>query len=162
MFTAAGDRVPGPRSFALIEPVQFPWRAAIDAIEEVGSQDSFRTSMDLSRAGLICGPSSGFNYTGTFPHSQHRYTYQPNHAIGLCQFLSKRKAAGTLSELAGPNGEIKCVFLCCDLPYQYIPDYFEKLDTTYFPSITNEHLTKVDLYNNYYTLEQEARISTLR
>ncbi|KUJ13622.1 putative cysteine synthase B [Mollisia scopiformis] len=135
VFTAAGDRVPGPRSYALIEPVKFPWRAAIDAIEEVGSKDSFSLSMDLSRAGLICGPSSGFNLKG------------------LYQFLSRRKAADTLQDLAGPAGDIKCVFLCCDLPYQYMSDYFDKLDSSCFPPITNEHLTRVDLYNNYYDLE---------
>lgn len=63
--TAPGDRVPGPRSYALLEPVtQFPWRDAIDSIEEVGSVDAYNLSMRLSREGLICGPSSGFNLQG--------------------------------------------------------------------------------------------------
>jgi cysteine synthase len=62
--TAAGDRVPGPRSFALLAPVKFPWREAVDAIEEVGSKDAFSLSLQLSREGLICGPSSGFNLKG--------------------------------------------------------------------------------------------------
>ncbi|RDL35205.1 putative cysteine synthase B [Venustampulla echinocandica] len=131
VFTAVGDRVPGPRPYSLMEPVKFPWRAAIDAMEEVGSTDSFGISMKLSRAGIICGPSSGFNLKG------------------LCQFLSKRKEAGTLRDLASPNGDINCVFICCDLPYQYLNDYFDKLDSTWFPQIHNRHLTEVDLYNNY-------------
>jgi cysteine synthase len=63
--TAAGDRVPGPRSFALLAPVEFPWRDSVDAVEEVGSKDAFGLSLQLCREGLICGPSSGFNLQGT-------------------------------------------------------------------------------------------------
>ncbi|KAF4624026.1 hypothetical protein G7Y89_g14148 [Cudoniella acicularis] len=136
VFTAVGDRVPGPRPFSLMEPVKFPWKAATDAREDVGSTDSFGISMQLSRAGLICGPSSGFNLKG------------------LCQFLVKRKAAGTLKDLASPNGDINCVFICCDLPYQYLNDYFDKLDSTWFPQIHNRHLTEVDLYNNYEEVKE--------
>lgn len=62
--TKAGDRVPGPRSFALMSPVEFPWREAVDVMEEVGSYDSYSLSLELSREGLICGPSSGFNLQG--------------------------------------------------------------------------------------------------
>lgn len=36
----------------------------VDAIEEVDTQDSYATSMDLSRAGIIGGPSSGLGYKG--------------------------------------------------------------------------------------------------
>jgi cysteine synthase A len=100
-------------------PVEFPWRAAIDTFEEVGERDSFSLSMKLSREGLICGPSSGFNLQG------------------LCQYLERRKVEGTLHELANESGEIPCVFLCCDLPYQYMGEYFDKLDSSCFPPIQN-------------------------
>ncbi|KAB2574468.1 Rhodanese-like protein [Lasiodiplodia theobromae] len=126
--TAAGDRVPGPRSYALMSPVTFPWRDAIDTMEEVGSTESYTLSLALSREGLVCGPSSGFNLQG------------------LYQFIEKRKAAGTLSELADESGEIHCVFLCCDLPYQYINEYFTKLDASNFHPINNQRLTAVDPY----------------
>ncbi|KAH7057434.1 tryptophan synthase beta subunit-like PLP-dependent enzyme [Macrophomina phaseolina] len=126
--TAAGDRVPGPRSYALMSPVTFPWRNAIDTMEEVGSSEAYALSLALTREGLVCGPSSGFNLQG------------------LYQFLEKRKAAGTLSELADQNGEISCVFLCCDLPYQYINEYFDKLDASQFHPIVHQRLTAVDLY----------------
>jgi hypothetical protein len=76
--------------------------------------------MHLTREGLICGPSSGINLQG------------------LLNFLEKQKCAGKLSELAGKDGEIHCVFLCCDLPYQYIDEYFQKLGEECFPSIENE------------------------
>ena len=62
--TAAGDRVPGPRSFALMAPVKFPWRATVNSVEDVGSEDSYKLSLELSRVGLICGPSSGLNLKG--------------------------------------------------------------------------------------------------
>ncbi|KAE8355074.1 tryptophan synthase beta subunit-like PLP-dependent enzyme [Aspergillus coremiiformis] len=126
--TAPGDRVPGPRSFALMKPVEFPWKSAVDVIEEVNSPDSFSLSLDLCRGGIVCGPSSGFNLKGLF------------------QMLGKRKIAGTLPELAGPDGSIHCVFLCCDLPYQYIGEYFQKLDSDKFHPIQNAGLAKVDLY----------------
>ncbi|KAK8197429.1 putative cysteine synthase B [Phyllosticta capitalensis] len=126
--TAAGDRVPGPRSLALMSPVEFPWRKAIDALEEVGSVDSYALSLALTRQGLICGPSSGFNLKG------------------LYQFLEKRKQEGTLKDLANEDGEIHCVFLCCDLPYQYVGEYFEKLDSSHFHPIVDARLGAVDKY----------------
>lgn len=139
--TAAGDRVPGPRSHALLAPVEFPWKSSIDHIEEVGSHDSYSLSLDLCRQGIVCGPSSGFNLQG------------------LYNLVEKRKAAGTLAELAGPDGEIHCVFLCCDLPYQYINEYFDKLGDKYFPAIHNEALTKVDLYRYDDRWEKEAPVA---
>ncbi|RWQ99005.1 tryptophan synthase beta subunit-like PLP-dependent enzyme [Paecilomyces variotii] len=126
--TAAGDRVPGPRSYALLAPVEFPWRKAVDSIEHVGSYDSFRLSLELIREGLLCGPSSGFNLQGLF------------------QFIEKRKKDGNLHELAGEDGEIHCVFLCCDLPYQYVDEYFDKLGEEHFRPIVNENLVGVDKY----------------
>lgn len=118
--TAPGDRVPGPRSYALMRPVEFPWKEAVDTIEEVGSLESYTLSLNLCREGLICGPSSGFNLQGLF------------------QALEKRKAEGTLSDLSGSDGKTHCVFLCCDLPYQYIGEYFQKLGDEQFPPIRNE------------------------
>ncbi|KAF7442052.1 CysK Cysteine synthase [Pyrenophora tritici-repentis] len=126
--TAAGDRVPGPRSLALLSPVEFPWRDSVDAIEEVGSKDAFSLSLKLSREGLVCGPSSGFNLQG------------------LLNYLAKLKAAGTLSKLAGPYGIIDCAFVCCDLPYPYLDEYFDKLGDASFHPIRNQNLAAVDLY----------------
>lgn len=120
MCTAAGDRVPGPRSHALLAPVLFPWKSAVDHIEEVGSHDSFALSLELCRHGLVCGPSSGLNLEG------------------LYQFLEKQKSGAGVAQLAGPDAEIHCVFLCCDLPYQYIDEYFAKLGDEHFPMIHNE------------------------
>jgi cysteine synthase len=118
--TAPGDRVPGPRSYALLAPVEFPWRDAVDHVEHIGSHDSFTLSLKLCRNGIVCGPSSGFNLQGLF------------------NLIEKRKAEGTLSELAGEDGLVNSVFLCCDLPYQYLEEYFAKLGKESFPAIQNE------------------------
>ncbi|OJZ84252.1 hypothetical protein ASPFODRAFT_48255 [Aspergillus luchuensis CBS 106.47] len=126
--TAPGDRVPGPRTFALMQVQEFPWREALDVHEEVSSYDAFSLSLDLCREGVVCGPSSGLSLKG------------------LYQMLEKRKMAGTLRQLAGPDGSIHCVFLCFDLPYQYVGDYFEKLGPERFPPIRNQNLVGVDLY----------------
>ena len=69
--TVPGDRVPGPRAYALLAPIDFHWKEAVDSIEEVGSSDSYRLSMLLSREGLICGPSSGFNLQGLKSLDKH-------------------------------------------------------------------------------------------
>ncbi|KAK7414820.1 hypothetical protein QQX98_006335 [Neonectria punicea] len=139
--TAPGDRVPGPRSHALLAPVKFPWRSAVDHIEHVGSYDSYALSLKLCRQGLVCGPSSGFNLKG------------------LYQFIEKREAEGTLKDLRGEDNEVHCVFLCCDLPYQYIDEYFSKLDQKHFPEIHNELLTDVDLYRYDESWEQSPESS---
>ena len=77
--------------------------------------------MFLSREGLIAGPSSG--------EALH----------GLLNYLQKIKNLGKLKDLADPvTGEISCVFICCDLPYQYMEGYFQKLSEDEFPPIYNE------------------------
>lgn len=133
--TAAGDRVPGPRSFALLSPVEFPWRDSVDAIEEVGSKDAFGLSLKLCREGLICGPSSGFNLQGIANGDLITIWLT---CSGLFNYLGKRKAAGTLKEIAGPYGLINCAFICCDLPYQYVDEYFDKLGDASFHPIHNQ------------------------
>ncbi|KAI5791566.1 tryptophan synthase beta subunit-like PLP-dependent enzyme [Pyronema domesticum] len=125
--TAVGDRVPGPRARDLLAPT-FPWKEHIDTLWDVTSPPSYQQSMNLTRNGLICGPSSGMNLAG------------------LLDFLAFRKAEGTLKDLAGENGDVHCVFLVCDLPYQYVNEYFDKLGEECFPPIINQQLHNVDLY----------------
>jgi cysteine synthase len=77
--------------------------------------------MQLSREGIICGPSSG------------------EALCGLLNYLQKAKDAGTLQDLAEEyTGDISCVFICCDLPYQYMDGYFQKLGEEKFPPIYNK------------------------
>ncbi|EEU39405.1 uncharacterized protein NECHADRAFT_94346 [Fusarium vanettenii 77-13-4] len=126
--TNAGERVPGPREYSLMGEVEFPYLAAHDALEEVGATDSYSLSLDLTRQGIVCGPSSGFTLKGLF------------------QRIEKFKQEGRLSQLAGPDGEIHCVFMCSDLPFQYLSEYFEKLGPGKFSPIRNQRLRNIDLY----------------
>ncbi|KAG8796383.1 hypothetical protein FRC12_024559 [Ceratobasidium sp. 428] len=135
--TAPNDRVPGPRSYSLLEPVTwFPWRDAIDAMEEVTSPEAFEYSLDLCRNGLLVGPSSGMAM------------------LGLFKFFDRTmKEKGTLDHLRNEDGEIPCVFICCDGPFQYIREYYEKLDESHFLPIRNSELLDVDPYA--YNLDWE-------
>lgn len=121
MCNPVGDPIPGPRTLPLVEMCDFPWKQTVDAVEIVKSVDAYRLSMSLSQEGLICGPSSGMNLKG------------------LYKFLQNAKQNGELHKYADPNTrEISCVFVCCDLPYQYLDGYFARLEEEDFPSVTNQ------------------------
>ncbi|SPO04650.1 uncharacterized protein DNG_07335 [Cephalotrichum gorgonifer] len=127
VFNVFGDPTPGPRHFHGFHTCGFPWKGIVDTRLEVASADAYRMSMRLSREGLIAGPSSG------------------EALQGLIQYIAQMKEAGQLSELADETtGEISCVFTCSDLPYQYLPGYFERLGKDEFPPIENEILLQCD------------------
>ncbi|CAE6483475.1 unnamed protein product [Rhizoctonia solani] len=128
VFTAPGDRVPGPRPIDLVQTVDLPWQEVIDAAEHVLSKDSYRISLELCRQGLLVGPSSGLSLQG------------------LYQYLEKAKRNGELDSLRADDGNVYCAFICCDQPYQYISDYFTKLEPSCFPPIHNTELLDKDLY----------------
>lgn len=78
-------------------------------------------SMQLSREGLIAGPSSG------------------EALKGLLDYIGALRKEGKLAGVADPKtGEVSCVFTCSDLPYQYLDGYFQKLADHEFPPIHNE------------------------
>ncbi|KAI8294031.1 Cysteine synthase [Colletotrichum sp. SAR11_240] len=127
VFNKFGDPTPGPRHFHGFHTSGFPWQGTVDSRIEVSSVDSYRMSMRLSREGLICGPSSG--------EALH----------GLLEYISMLKQTNNLSQLRdGQTGEISCVFTCSDLPYQYLPIYYQKLGADEFPPIENEMLLQCD------------------
>ncbi|KAJ7082898.1 tryptophan synthase beta subunit-like PLP-dependent enzyme [Mycena belliarum] len=138
--TAAGERVPGPRMKSLLSPVEFPWRDAVDCIEEIGPFESYEKSLALSRNGLLVGPSSGLAL------------------VGLFKFLDRKKAAGELDSLRNEEGNIPCVFICCDQPFQYISEYFDRLGPSYFLPIRNSELIGIDPYN--YNVDWEITPAT--
>ncbi|KAJ7122549.1 tryptophan synthase beta subunit-like PLP-dependent enzyme [Mycena crocata] len=135
-----GERVPGPRMVSLLAPVEFPWRDAVDCIEEVGPFESYEKSLELCRNGLLVGPSSGLAL------------------LGLLKFLERKKAVGEFDALRNEEGNIPCVFITCDQPFQYIAEYFEKLGPSYFLPIHNSELIGVDPYN--YNIEWEITPAT--
>ncbi|KAL2147138.1 hypothetical protein VTI28DRAFT_568 [Corynascus sepedonium] len=127
VFNVFGDPTPGPRHYENFNSCGFPWAQTVDKFVKVASVDSFRMSMRLSREGLIAGPSSG------------------QALKGLLDYISQLKQTDELSQLADPaTGEVSCVFTCSDLPYQYLPMYFQKLGPEEFPSIQNKILLQCD------------------
>ncbi|KAF5494453.1 Cysteine synthase B [Colletotrichum siamense] len=127
VFNKFGDPTPGPRHFHGFHTSGFPWQGTVDSRVEVSSVDSYRMSMRLSREGLICGPSSG--------EALH----------GLLECISMLKQTNSLVQLRDDQtGEISCVFTCSDLPYQYLPIYYQKLGAEEFPPIENEILLQCD------------------
>lgn len=76
--------------FSLLGPVEFPWRDAVDGIEEIGSFVSFEKSLELCRSGILVGPSSGLALLGIF------------------KYIEREKEAGRLGALKNENGEMPC------------------------------------------------------
>ncbi|TID07190.1 Cysteine synthase [Colletotrichum higginsianum] len=127
IFNKFGDPTPGPRHFHGFHTSGFPWQGTVDSRIEVSSVDSYRMSMRLSREGLIAGPSSG------------------EALYGLLEYISNLEKAEGLDQLRDETtGDISCVFTCSDLPYQYLPVYFQKLGAEEFPRIENEILLQCD------------------
>ena len=106
--------VPGVRSVARLREIAFPWRESADAIIEAETRESFKKSLDLCRAGLMGGPSSGFAL------------------VGLLRFLAGREAEGTLDDLRNADGEVLATFVCADTPLPYLDKYSTHLDPTDF------------------------------
>lgn len=118
---AEADIVPGPRERPMHETSPFPWKEVVDFTTTVTSEASYRLSMQLSREGIISGPSSGMALAG------------------LLAFLGEQKERGTLDQLLDPSSrELSCVFICCDLPQKHMDTYFQKLSPEEFKPIGNK------------------------
>lgn len=120
---APDNYVPGPRTEKLLKLVGFDWQSHVDAVEAASAVESYQLSMELSRRGIIAGPSSGLGL------------------VGLRQYLAGLKAANLLDNLRDKEtSEIICVFPCPDGPLPYLTEYFENIDKSQFPKIQNEDL----------------------
>ncbi len=114
--------VPGVRTKGLLKLIGFDWEKQVDFIEKVTTEESYSKSMQLSRQGIVVGPSSGFAL------------------CGLLNFLRKSVDNNTLDDLRNSNEELTCVFICPDGPVPYLDEYFKYLDASEFPEITNSDL----------------------
>ena len=120
---APDNYVPGVRTQNLLNVVGFDWREYVDQIEPVETKASYASSMELSRKGILAGPSSGLAL------------------VGLLNQLQTLKDTNQLDELRrARSGEITCVFICPDGPIPYLDEYFKYLDSSYFPKIQNEEI----------------------
>lgn len=120
---APDQYVPGVRTEKLLKLVGFDWQKHVDIIERVETTVSYQLSLELSRQGIVVGPSSGLALAGLF------------------QYLTGLKQKNNFAELRDNQKEdIVCVFLCPDGPLPYLDEYFKYLDSSYFPAIQNEEL----------------------
>jgi len=120
---APDNYVPGVRTEKLLKLVGFDWQKHIDQIEPVETAQSYRLSIEMSRGGIIVGPSAGLALAG------------------LLQYLEGLKAKDGLDKLRNKkSGDIVCVFPCPDGPLPYMDEYFKYVDRSHFPSIQNEEL----------------------
>jgi cysteine synthase A len=116
---APGHYVPGPRTEALLKLIGFDWPQHVDNVQEAETAESYQKSMELSRAGLVVGPSSGLSL------------------VGLMKYLQQKKEDKTLDELRNKQGKITTVFICPDTPFPYLDEYFKYLEESNFPKIEN-------------------------
>ncbi|MEE9314116.1 MAG: pyridoxal-phosphate dependent enzyme [Rhizobiaceae bacterium] len=118
---APDQYVPGVRTEKLLNVVGFEWRDYVDELERIETVESYRKSMEMSRKGILSGPSSGLALAG------------------LLQHIEKLKSANQLESIRKKNGEdIICVFPCPDGPMPYLDEYFKYLEPSDFPPIQNE------------------------
>ncbi|MHA1165424.1 MAG: hypothetical protein ACTSP0_07580, partial [Alphaproteobacteria bacterium] len=120
---APDNYVPGVRTQKLLNVVSFDWEKHVDHIERIETAQSYRSSMEMSRRGLITGPSSGLALAG------------------LLQHLEGLKEKSALDEVRDEkSGDIVCVFPCPDWPTPYLDEYFKYLPPSDFPAIRNEEV----------------------
>ena len=119
---APDQYVPGVRTEKLLKLVGFDWHKYVDSIERVETTVSYQLSLELSRQGIVVGPSSGLALAG------------------LLQYLTGLQT-NKLEELRDKqSGDVVCVFLCPDGPLPYLDEYFKYLDSSHFPAIQNEEV----------------------
>jgi len=113
VYCLANNAVPGVRSMEGLAEISFDWQSEISQPVGVGTKESFKKSLDLCRAGLVAGPSSGFAYAG------------------LLRFLGEQ---GDLQDHRNKKGEVVATFICPDTPFPYLDKYSTILDPSDFVS----------------------------
>lgn len=107
------NQVPGVRSYKKLREVSLRWKPAVDFEVEVNAKESFKKSLELCRAGIMGGPSSGFALAG------------------LLKFLHNAAASG-FQKFRNKDGEVVAVFTCPDTPLPYLEKYSTHLDPSDF------------------------------
>jgi cysteine synthase len=108
------NAVPGVRTEARLKEIEFNWRSAANCIVEAGTKESFKYSLELCRAGIMAGPSSGFALAG------------------LLRYLRQKADDRVLDKLRNKDGEVCAVFICGDTPLPYLDKYSTHLDSSDF------------------------------
>ncbi len=107
VYVARGSAIPGARSIEALQEVAFDWESKVPHRVAASTNESYKKSLDLCRAGLLAGPSSGFALAG------------------LLQFLREHQ---NLDRFRNADGEVVAAFVCCDTPFPYLDKYSTILD----------------------------------
>ena len=111
VYCLPNSAIPGVRSIERLQEVSFDWEAEIPHRVGAGTAESYKRSLDLCRAGLMAGPSSGFALAG------------------LLRFLAGQ---ADLDSFRNSDGDVVAVFVCCDTPFPYLDKYSTILDPADF------------------------------
>ena len=102
VYVLPDSAIPGVRSMEGLQEVEFDWKSELPNRVGAGTSESYKRSLDLCRAGLMAGPSSGFALAGLLRFLQE----QPN-----------------LDRFRNGDDEVLCAFACCDTPFPYLDKY---------------------------------------
>lgn len=111
VYCLPGNAVPGVRSTVALQEIAFDWESEVPHRVGAATAESYKKSLDLCRAGLLAGPSSGFALAG------------------LLRFLGEHP---DLNRFRNSDGEVVAAFVCCDTPFPYLDKYSTILDPADF------------------------------
>jgi cysteine synthase len=111
VYVAAHSAIPGVRSSEALKEIAFDWSHEVPQRVEATTKESYKKSLDLCRAGLIAGPSSGFALAG------------------LLHFFEQQS---DFDRFRNVDGEVVATFVCCDTPFPYLDKYSTILDPADF------------------------------
>lgn len=107
VYVAEGSAIPGVRSLERLEAVSFDWKSQVQNRVPADTAESYRRSLELCRAGLMGGPSSGLALAGLF------------------RFLEQNP---DLDKFRNAQNDVIAAFICCDTPFPYLDKYSTILD----------------------------------
>jgi cysteine synthase len=91
-----GENIPGCRDDRRLKDVTHNWRMNANRVLYVDAASAYNAALQMWRAGIPAGPSSGAAL------------------LGLCDYLIGMNTEGTLASLRGCDGKIHCIFPCPD------------------------------------------------
>lgn len=111
VYLLPGSAIPGVRSETGLQEIAFDWKSELPHRVTAATKESYKMSLDLCRAGLLAGPSSGLALAG------------------LLRFLCQHHE---LDSLRNTDGEVVAAFVCGDTPFPYLDKYSTILDPADF------------------------------
>jgi cysteine synthase len=99
----SGNSIPGPRGEQAVKKLHFPWWNVVDLELPIAERPAFTESLNMIRAGLFVGPSTGMQLAGIF------------------ELLKKKKLK------LNKNKPTNIALVACDTMFPYIEEYFKIL-----------------------------------